>query len=45
MNMTKEELLNLTGGGVSIGVLAGIGAAITFIIGIVDGYIRPMKCD
>lgn len=45
MKMSKEELLDVTGGGVSIGVVAGIGALITFIIGIVDGYLRPEKCS
>lgn len=45
MKMSKEELLDVTGGGVSIGVVAGIGALITFIIGVVDGYLRPSKCS
>lgn len=47
MKMTKEELLTITGGsGVSIAaVLTGVGALITFIIGAVDGYLRPQKCD
>ena len=45
MKLGNEELLNVSGGGISIGALAGIGALITFIIGIVDGYIRPEKCS
>ncbi len=45
MHMTKEELLTVTGGGVSVGLIAGIGAAITFIIGILDGYLRPQRCN
>ncbi len=45
MRLSNEELLNITGGGISIGVAAGIGALITFIIGVVDGYLRPSKCS
>jgi len=45
MKMSNEELLNVIGGGINIGVVAGIGALITFIIGIVDGYLRPEKCS
>lgn len=44
MSMTKEELLNVTGGGLSLGAAFGIGALITFIIGVVDGYLRPQSC-
>ncbi len=43
--MNKEELLNVTGGGISMGTALGIGALITFIIGVVDGYLRPQKCS
>ena len=42
MQLTNNELLNITGGGLSL--LAGIGALFTFIIGVIDGYIRPEKC-
>jgi len=45
MKLSKDELLNVTGGGISIGAVTGIGALITFIIGIVDGYLRPSKCS
>ena len=47
MKMTKEELLTITGGGtLSVtAVLSGVGALITFIIGAVDGYLRPQKCE
>ena len=33
------------GGGIKYGILAGIGMAITFIAGIVDGFLRPLKCN
>ncbi len=45
MNMSKKELLAVTGGGINLGVLAGIGAVITFFIGVIDGYLRPVKCE
>jgi len=45
MEMSKQELLNVIGGGINIGVVAGISALITFVIGIVDGYLRPQKCS
>ncbi len=43
--MSKNELLAVTGGGISLSALAGIGAAITFLIGVIDGYLRPTKCE
>lgn len=42
MKLKNEELKNINGGG--FGVLIGIGIAVTFIIGFVDGYVRPSKC-
>lgn len=44
-NLTNEELKNVNGGGINIGVIAGIAAGITFLIGIIDGIIRPLKCN
>ena len=42
-DLTKSELLELKGGGVGIGLL--VAAAIVFIIGVIDGYVRPTKCN
>lgn len=44
-NLTDEELKNINGGGINIGFLMGIGAVVTFLIGVVDGLIRPLKCN
>lgn len=44
--MTKldnVELKQLNGGGLGLGLL--IGAGIVFLIGVVDGYIRPLPCN
>lgn len=40
----NNEMKNITGGGVSIGLVAAIVAGITFVTGIIDGIIRPMGC-
>ena len=45
MELTKQELTEITGGGISLGLVAAIGAAVTLIVGIVDGFLRPLKCN
>lgn len=42
--LTQQQLKEIRGGGISLGALALIGAGIVFIIGIVDGYLRPLSC-
>ena len=42
--LTINELKNIRAGAVSGWVVAAVSAAITFIIGILDGYVRPFKC-
>lgn len=44
-NLTDNELKNVDGGGFNVGLLVGIGAAVTFIIGIIDGIVRPLRCN
>ncbi len=43
--LTKEELCNIKGGAVSLGTGLIIAAGIIFIIGVIDGYVRPLKCN
>ena len=38
------ELKDIKGGAISWGLVAGIGAAITFFIGLFDCYTNPIKC-
>ena len=38
-----DDLRNVNGGG--FGLALGIFAAVTFIIGVIDGYVRPLKCN
>lgn len=42
--LKEKELKNITGGGISIGLGITIGAIVTFLIGLVDGYVRPLAC-
>ena len=45
MNLLSEKQLNnISAGGISRAVLAGLAAAGIFIVGVVDGFIRPLKC-
>lgn len=41
----KKELLKINGGGMSVGFGLLIGAGIVFIIGIIDGFVRPLQCN
>ena len=43
--MENEELMEVKGGAVNWGLMAGIGAAASFIIGIIDGLMNPKKCN
>ena len=38
-----NELKKIQGGGMGIGLL--VAAGIIFVIGIIDGYVRPLKCN
>ena len=42
-NLTNEELRNIKGGWTLTSAI-GIGALVTFIIGAIDGYVRPLAC-
>lgn len=48
MELNNHELMNITGGAKNIawttlGLI--VGGAITVIIGIIDGYKRPLPCN
>ena len=44
-NLKEKELNEIKGGGISFGVGLLICAGVVFLIGAVDGYIRPLKCN
>ena len=43
--VNEEELLNIEGGSISVWTAIGIGAAAIFVIGVIDGFFRPLKCN
>lgn len=45
MVLEKEEMLKITGGGISAWGIFGIIAALIFGAGIVDGFARPLPCN
>ena len=42
MVLKKEELNEVIGGGISLSILGAIGV---FIAGVVDGFMRPLRCN
>lgn len=44
VELKKQELQKITGGGFSLGVFSLIGAGIVLLVGIIDGYLRPLAC-
>ena len=43
--LTKKEMSLVKGGAVKWGVIAGIGAFASFVIGVIDGWINPKRCN
>ena len=43
--VTDKELMSINGGGITIGAVVGICAAIVFIVGVIDGFVNPEKCN
>ena len=44
MKIKEKELKKIKGGAFHIGVGIGIFAGISFFIGVVAGYVRPLLC-
>ena len=44
LELTKQEMMDIKGGIGAWGV-AGIVGAVIFIIGVIDGYVRPLACQ
>ncbi len=42
--MNKEELMKINGGGFSLSAGLIFGGILTFLIGLFDGYVRPLAC-
>ena len=43
--LTKEELLSIQGGAVDWAVVGVVAAAVIFIVGVLDGFVRPLSCN
>ncbi len=43
--LTNDELKKVDGGGFSVGFMIGLGIVVTFLIGVIDGIVRPLKCN
>ena len=43
--LNKEQLKKIKGGDVNWGLMAGLGAVASFVIGIIDGLVNPKKCN
>ena len=45
MELNNQELTYIVGGAkkISFGII--VGGIITIIVGIIDGYLRPLKCN
>lgn len=42
--LSVSQTKDMYAGAISAGVIAGIWAALSFVVGIFDGYSRPFKC-
>ena len=43
--LKEEELLNINGGALSVGAWLAIGGGVVFLIGVLDGLMRPLPCN
>ena len=43
--LSNKELMDIKGGGLSFGLGFVITAGAAFIIGVIDGIVRPLKCN
>lgn len=43
--LNNNDLKNIEGGAVSPWVVIGVSAGIVFLIGVLDGFFRPLKCN
>lgn len=43
--LNSEELMKVSGGSLSVGGWFALGGGVIFAIGIIDGILRPLKCN
>lgn len=44
-DISENDLERVSGGGISPWTLVGVGAIVVFLIGVYDGYTRPLSCN
>ena len=44
-DLTIENTKNISGGGITVWGAIGIATGVIFIIGVIDGFVRPLKCN
>lgn len=45
IELKEDEIKKIKGGGISIWGGLGIATGIIFLIGVIDGFVRPLKCN
>ena len=43
--LTNKEMLNVEGGRINWSIVSFIGAGLALLAGIIDGFLRPLKCN
>ena len=43
--INEKDLQDIQVGGLSVWGAIGIGTIVTFLIGVIDGFVRPLKCN
>ena len=43
--VNDKKLKEIKGGGINLSLMASWGAALSFIVGVIDGLINPKKCN
>lgn len=45
MELNAQELSSINGGGTKFGIYLAIGGLLSFLVGVIDGYLRPLSCN
>lgn len=45
MKLDQNELKAIHGGEISFSVILGIGSIVSFVIGLIDGFVHPKACE
>ncbi len=43
--INEDKLITVKGGGINWGLWSGIGGVVSFVIGLIDGFVHPKKCS